>query len=49
MYTSNRTDQDVLVASFNLEEIEKLRRNWGLFRDRRPNQYHAILTKDGNI
>jgi len=37
----------VLTASFDLGEIESLRNNWFVFRDRRPDLYGAILTLDG--
>ncbi|MBM4377675.1 MAG: N-carbamoylputrescine amidase, partial [Deltaproteobacteria bacterium] len=44
---ANRTDEAVLVASFDLE-AQKLARNfWGLFRDRRPDIYGPLLTIDG--
>lgn len=37
----------VLVASFDLAEIEAQRRSWGVFRDRRPDLYGALTTLDG--
>jgi len=37
----------VLTASFDLAEIESLRNNWFVFRDRRPDLYGAITTLDG--
>jgi N-carbamoylputrescine amidase len=37
----------VLTASFDLDEIESLRNNWFVFRDRRPDLYGAITTLDG--
>jgi N-carbamoylputrescine amidase len=37
----------VLTASFDLTEIEALRNNWFVFRDRRPDLYGAIMTLDG--
>lgn len=44
----DKTEQ-VLVATFDLEEIELARASWGIFRDRRPALYHPILTKDGDL
>ena len=37
----------VLVASFDLAELETQRRNWGVFRDRRPELYGALSSHDG--
>ncbi len=42
-----RDEEGVITASFDLAEIEILRDSWGLFRDRRPELYGAILTADG--
>lgn len=39
--------ETVLTATFDLEEIAAARASWGLFRDRRPDLYGAILTLDG--
>jgi N-carbamoylputrescine amidase len=33
----------VICASFDLEELEELRNNWFVFRDRRPDLYGALL------
>lgn len=44
---ANRTEITTLTATFDLDEISEMRSFWGLFRDRRPNMYKAILTKDG--
>lgn len=40
---ANRTDETVLTASFDLEQLEKDRLSWGLFRDRRPEVYADIV------
>ena len=40
---ANRTDETVLTASFDLEQLEKDRLSWGLFRDRRPEMYADIV------
>ena len=37
----------VLTARFDLEETARLRDNWCVFRDRRPELYGALLTLDG--
>lgn len=39
--------ETVLVHSFDLDEVEKLRSAWGVFRDRRPALYQPIKTLDG--
>lgn len=44
---ANRTDETVLTARFDLDEIAKIRRSWGVFRDRRPELYGPLLTLDG--
>ena len=46
---ASRTDQTVLVHSFDLAEIRSLRETWGVFRDRRPDQYAALATLDGRV
>lgn len=45
----DRTEEGFRVASFDLDEIGALRRSWGVFRDRRPELYGALLTLDGRI
>ncbi len=37
-----RTEEKVILHTFDLEEIEKMRLSWGIFRDRRPEIYHKI-------
>jgi len=44
---ANRTDQSVITASFDLDEVRAKRAAWGLFRDRRPELYDPLLTLDG--
>ena len=39
--------EQVLVASFDLAKIQAARASWGMFRDRRPDLYMPLLTKDG--
>jgi N-carbamoylputrescine amidase len=43
----SRTEEGVRVHSFDLDGIGELRRSWGVFRDRRPELYGALLTLDG--
>jgi N-carbamoylputrescine amidase len=43
----NRTEQGFRVYDFDLGALSELRRSWGVFRDRRPELYSALLTKDG--
>lgn len=45
---ANRTDESVLTASFDLDEIREYRRAWGLFRDRRPDLYGSLMSLDGS-
>ncbi|MEQ4450061.1 N-carbamoylputrescine amidase [Kosakonia sp. YIM B13605] len=46
---ANKTDEAVLVHTFDLDAIAAQRAAWGLFRDRRPNMYSAIATSDGSV
>jgi N-carbamoylputrescine amidase len=39
--------EEVITASFDLAEIRAQRAAWGLFRDRRPDLYEPLLTRDG--
>ncbi len=42
-----RAEEGFRVHSFDLDEIGALRRSWGIFRDRRPALYGALMTLDG--
>ncbi|HWK43364.1 MAG TPA: N-carbamoylputrescine amidase [Stellaceae bacterium] len=44
---ADRGEETVIVASFDIEAIRRQRNGWGLFRDRRPELYGALLTGDG--
>lgn len=44
---ADRTDETTITAEFDLDEIKKYRRSWGIFRDRRPDLYQDLLTLDG--
>ena len=45
---AGRDDECVLTASFDLAALRQMRQAWGLFRDRRPDLYGALLTLDGS-
>jgi len=47
--TAGRTEETILVETFDLKEIQALRVNWGVFRDRCPKQYYPLLTLDGML
>ena len=42
----NRTEEGFILHTFNLDEIEKKRYSWGVFRDRRVDLYSPILKHD---
>jgi N-carbamoylputrescine amidase len=44
---ADRQTQGVVTATFDLDAVAAQRRAWGLFRDRRPDLYGALLTVDG--
>lgn len=44
---AGRTEETVLVAEFDLDQLERHRIEWGVFRDRRPDLYKMIATLDG--
>ncbi|MEM6986435.1 MAG: N-carbamoylputrescine amidase [Pseudomonadota bacterium] len=46
---ANRTDQAVLTHAFDLDAIRAYRETWGVFRDRRPERYAALMTLDGKV
>ena len=41
---ADKCTQSVIVQEFDLDEIAATRRQWGVFRDRRPEMYGTILT-----
>ena len=43
--SASREKEEVLTASFDLDEVEENRMSWGLFRDRRPHCYEKISGK----
>lgn len=46
---AGRDEQAVLVHRFDLAEIRSYRETWGVYRDRRPEQYGALATYDGRV
>ena len=46
---ADRTSETVLLAEFDIDEIDVYRSSWGMFRDRRPEMYKAIMTCDGCV
>jgi N-carbamoylputrescine amidase len=44
---ADRTSEAVLTATFDLDATQSMRHSWGLFRDRRPELYHPLLSLDG--
>jgi len=44
---ADRIEETHIVATFDLEAIDRYRRSWGVFRDRRPDLYGALVTLDG--
>jgi N-carbamoylputrescine amidase len=43
----DRREEGFRLHAFDLDAIGELRRSWGVFRDRRPELYERLLTKDG--
>lgn len=43
----DRANEGVITAAFDLDAIAAQRAGWGLFRDRRPDLYGALVTSDG--
>jgi N-carbamoylputrescine amidase len=44
---AGRSEEAVLVATFDLDAIAELRASWGLFRDRRPETYAPVNALTG--
>lgn len=44
---ADRDSEAVLLATFDLDALQRDRLAWGLFRDRRPNLYLPLLSLDG--
>lgn len=46
---AGRAEETVLVAEFDLDQLEIQRLEWGIFRDRRPELYKIITSYDGEL
>ncbi|HEX2985651.1 MAG TPA: N-carbamoylputrescine amidase [Caproiciproducens sp.] len=46
---AGRNEEAVLTAELDLDAAADQRIEWGIFRDRRPDLYKAILTYDGEV
>lgn len=46
--SAGRDEEAILSFLFDLDVIVSDRRQWGLFRDRRPEMYGALMSMDGN-
>jgi N-carbamoylputrescine amidase len=44
-----REGEAVLVASFDLDRVQRQRTAWGVFRDRRPDLYGVVMSADGSL
>jgi N-carbamoylputrescine amidase len=44
---ADREHEAVLTATFDRDELRRMRSSWGLFRDRRPDLYGPLVTLDG--
>jgi N-carbamoylputrescine amidase len=44
---AGRDEEMIVMACFELTDLENFRTGWGIFRDRRPTQYYTLLTLDG--
>jgi N-carbamoylputrescine amidase len=45
--SADQSSEDTLLADLDLTAYASQRAAWGLFRDRRPDLYGVLLTKDG--
>ena len=45
---ADETSEMFVMHTFDLAAIREMRAHWGLFRDRRPDLYHPLLTLDGH-
>jgi len=46
---AGRVEETVLLAEFDLDQLERQRLEWGIFRDRRPDLYKIITSYDGEL
>ena len=40
---AGRDEESVLTATLDFDEIDKMRKSWGVFRDRRPELYQSLV------
>jgi N-carbamoylputrescine amidase len=45
----DRIEEGFRLHKFDLAATGELRRSWGVFRDRRPEMYGALMTRDGRL
>jgi N-carbamoylputrescine amidase len=48
LQSADRMSQQVLTSTFDLDQLDEMRSGFGLFRDRRPDLYGVLRTRDGN-
>jgi len=48
LQVADRETEQILIHSFDLAALKKRRASWGLFRDRRPEEYAVLSTSDGS-
>jgi len=46
---ADRVSESILIHEFDLDALRTTRAAWGIFRDRRPDAYGALLSYDGQI
>ena len=46
---AGRTEERVILHTFQLDAIEEMRFSWGLFRDRRPEMYRRLSETPGRV
>lgn len=46
--SAGREGEEIVVETFDFDEIGRMRRSWGLFRDRRPELYEALKSLDAS-
>jgi N-carbamoylputrescine amidase len=46
---ADASSETVLLHTFDLEACRRMREQWALFRDRRPDLYRPLMTHDGRV
>lgn len=46
--SASRDKEEILTHTFDLNQTDRARRDWGIFRDRRPEMYKDILSNDAS-